>query len=59
MRAESRESSVGIATGYKLEDGMNDFRFPQGARNFFFDTELTPALGSTQPPIQCVSGDGG
>jgi len=49
-----RESSVGTATGYGLDDRMTRVRFPEGARNFFFDTVSRPALGPTQPPTQWV-----
>jgi hypothetical protein len=45
--AISRDSSVGIATGYRLDD--------RGVKNFYF-TASRPALGSTQPPIQWVPG---
>jgi hypothetical protein len=31
----SRDSSVGIALGYGLDDGSSRVRFPAGARNFF------------------------
>jgi len=49
LRLVNRDSSVGIATGYRL-DGPEiesrwrlDFPYPSG-----------PALGTTQPPIQWV-----
>jgi hypothetical protein len=31
---KSRDNSVGIATGYGLDDPMTGFRFPEGAGNF-------------------------
>jgi hypothetical protein len=34
LRAQSRDSSVGIATGYGLDDRMIGVRFPAGAENF-------------------------
>jgi hypothetical protein len=53
-----RESSVGIATGYGLEDRMIGVRFPAGAMMgiFFLDIMSRPPLGSTQSPTQWVSG---
>jgi hypothetical protein len=39
---------VGIATGYGLDDGR--------VKNFLFSTSSRQAMGSTQPPIQCVPG---
>jgi hypothetical protein len=52
----SRESSVGIATGYGLDDRGPRIRFPKGTGNFFFDTMSRPAQGPTRPPTQWVSG---
>jgi hypothetical protein len=52
----SRDSSVGIATGYVLDVRMIGVRFPAGLGIFLFDTASKPALGSTQPPIQWVPG---
>jgi hypothetical protein len=48
---KSRESSVGTALGYRLDDRCTRVRFPAGAWNF----SLHP-LGPTQPPIQWVPG---
>jgi hypothetical protein len=50
----SRDSSVGIMTGYRLDDRMINVRFPVGLGIFLFDTVSRPALGPTQPPIQWV-----
>jgi hypothetical protein len=50
----SRVSVVGIATGYGLDDGGVGVRVPVRSRIFFFSKSSRPALGSTQPPIQCV-----
>jgi hypothetical protein len=52
----SRSSSVGIATGYGLDDRLIGVRFPAGLGIFFFDTMSRPALWHTQPPIQWVLG---
>jgi hypothetical protein len=50
----SQDSVVGIATGYELDDRGVAVRVPVVSRIFF--TSSRPALGSTQPPIQCVRG---
>jgi hypothetical protein len=52
----SRDSSVGIATGYGLDDQGVGVELPGGGKNFHFSTSSRPALGSTQPPIQWVPG---
>jgi hypothetical protein len=44
--------NCGIATGYVLDDWGVGFRVPLGSR--IFSTSSRSALGSTQPPIQCV-----
>jgi hypothetical protein len=54
--SKSRDSSVGIALGYGLDDRGSRVRFPAGARNFLFTTASRTALGPTQPPIQWVPG---
>jgi hypothetical protein len=47
----SRDSAVGIATGYELDDrGLS--LSPGRAKNFVFSTSSRLALGPTQPPIQ-------
>jgi hypothetical protein len=53
---KSRDSSVGIAVGYGLDDRGSRVRFPAGTGNFSFHTAFRPALGPTQPPIQWVPG---
>jgi hypothetical protein len=47
-------SVVGIVTGYGLDDRGVGVRVPVGSR--IFSTSSRPTLGSTQPPIQWVSG---
>jgi hypothetical protein len=49
----SRDSAVGIATGYGLDDGVG-VRDPVGARIFSTPSKL--ALRTTQPLIQWVPG---
>jgi hypothetical protein len=49
---KSRDSSVGIATGYGLDDQMIGVRFPAKAWNILFDTVYRPTLGPTQPPTE-------
>jgi hypothetical protein len=49
----SRDSSVGVATGYGLDDRGVGVRVPVGSRIFHSATSR-PALGPTQPPIQWV-----
>jgi hypothetical protein len=38
---KSRGSSVGIVTGYGLDDRDSGFRFPAGAANFFLNRVQT------------------
>jgi hypothetical protein len=52
----SRDSSVGIALGYGLDDRGSRVRFPAGLGVFLFTTESRLALGPTQPPIKWVPG---
>jgi hypothetical protein len=49
---KSRDSVVGIATGYGLDSWGVRVRVPIGSR--IFSTSSRPALGPTQPPIQWV-----
>jgi hypothetical protein len=45
----------GIVLGYGLDD--RGFESRQGLRIFLFSTVSRPALGPTQPPIQCAPRD--
>jgi hypothetical protein len=48
--------SVGIATGYGLDDRGVGVPSPVGVKNFNFPTSSRPALGHAQLPIQWVPG---
>jgi hypothetical protein len=49
----SRGSSVGIATGYRLDDqGEGGSSSPGRVKNLHFSISSRPALGSTKPPIK-------
>jgi hypothetical protein len=50
----SRDSVVGIATGYGLDDQGVGVRVPVGSR--IFSTSSRPALGPSHPPVQWVRG---
>jgi hypothetical protein len=53
----SRDSSVGIATGYGLDDqGGVGSSSPGRVKNVHFSILSRPDLGSTQPPIKWVPG---
>jgi hypothetical protein len=53
----SRDGSVGIATGYGLDERGVGLPSPGWVKNFPFTTSCRLALGPTQPPIQGVPGD--
>jgi hypothetical protein len=53
---ESRDSVVGIATGYGLDDLRVGVRALVRVNNFNFSISSKPALRSTQPPVQWVPG---
>jgi hypothetical protein len=52
----SRDSVVGIATGYGLDDGGVGVPSPGKVKNFLISTSSRPALRPTYPPIQGISG---
>jgi hypothetical protein len=52
----SRDSVVGIATGYGLDDQEVEVLSASGGKNFLFSTSSRPALASTKPLIQWVPG---
>jgi hypothetical protein len=51
-----RDSSVGIATGCRLNDGAVGVPSLGRVKNFLFSTSSRPVLGPTRPPIQWVPG---
>jgi hypothetical protein len=53
---KSRDSSVGIALGYGLDDRVPGFDSRRGLGIFLFTTASRTALGPTQPPIKWVAG---
>jgi hypothetical protein len=52
----NRESSVGRATGYGLDDQMIGVRFPAVAGNFSLRHRVYTGSEAQQPPIQGVHG---
>jgi hypothetical protein len=52
----SRDSSVGIATGYGLDDRGWGVRFPARDGNFYLLHRVQNGSGPTQPPVQWVQG---
>jgi hypothetical protein len=53
---KNRDSSVGIALGYGLDDRGLGFDSRRGLGIFLFTTASGTALGPTQPPVQWVQG---
>jgi hypothetical protein len=53
---KSRDSSVGIALGYGLDDRGSRVRFPGELGIFLFTTASRTAPGPTQPPIRWMLG---
>jgi hypothetical protein len=53
---KSRDSIVGIATGYGLDNRGVGSSNPGRVKNFLFSMSSRPALGPTQHPIQWVPG---
>jgi hypothetical protein len=52
----SRDSAVGIATGYGAGLRTGRSSSSGGGKNFHFSMSSRPALRPTQPHIQCVPG---
>jgi hypothetical protein len=52
----SRDSSVGIALGYGLDDRGSRVRLPAGAGNFSLHHRVQNGWEPTQPPMQWVPG---
>jgi hypothetical protein len=50
----SQDGSVGIATGYGLDDRGVGVPSPDRVKKFLFYTLSRPTLGPTQPPIEWV-----
>jgi hypothetical protein len=57
LHLKSRDSSVGIALGYGLDDRGSRVRFPAGAGNFFLHHRVQN--GSGAPPASYSLGTGG
>jgi hypothetical protein len=57
MRLLTRDSSVGITTGYGLDGRMIGFRFPAGGREFFYSPRVQ--TGSGPHPASYPMGIGG
>jgi hypothetical protein len=53
---ERRDSSVGIATGYGLDDKRSRSSSPGKVKSFLLSTPSRPVLGSTQSPFKLVQG---
>jgi hypothetical protein len=52
----NRDSVIGIATSYGLDDRGVRSSGLGGVINFLYHTSSRPAVGSIQPPIQWVPG---
>jgi hypothetical protein len=52
----SRDSAVGIVTGYGLDDQGVGVRVPVESSIFCSPRRPEPVLGPTQPPIQWIPG---
>jgi hypothetical protein len=50
----NRDSAVGIATVYGLDDNRGRISSPGRVKNFLLSASSRPALGPTQSPIQWV-----
>lgn len=50
-----RDSSVGIVSSYRLGAEELGFNFMPGQKIFLVSRALRPALGPTQPPIECLA----
>jgi hypothetical protein len=53
---QSRDSSVDVATGYRLDDRVIGFRYPAGARNFSLRQYVQTGSGTHQ--ASCPMGTG-
>jgi hypothetical protein len=53
----SRDSSVGIALGYGLDDGGSRVRFPAGAGNFSLHHRVQNGSGAHQASYPMGTGD--
>jgi hypothetical protein len=47
LEKKSRDSSVGVATGYELDDRGGRSSSPDNVKNFLFSTSSRPPLGPT------------
>jgi hypothetical protein len=56
IQIKSRDCSVGIVLGYRLDDRGSRFDSRRVLGIFLFTTGSRMALEPTQPPIQCVPG---
>jgi hypothetical protein len=53
----SRDSSIGVATGYGLDDRIIGVRSFAWAGNFSLRHRVQPGCGAHQPPIQWIPRD--